>query len=166
MWIYKKIKRIYCVLLTLYMKKTVKKYGVGCVINGKTILSQNTVLGKNCNFNGLIVRGNGAVNIGDNFHSGEDCLFITDVHNYNGKSIPYDETYIVKNIVVEDNVWIGSRVIILGGVTLGEGSIVQAGSVVVSNVPACSIVGGHPAKVFSQRCEKHYKRKKEENAFF
>ena len=61
--------------------------------------------------------------------------------------------------------WIGDKVIILGGVTIGEGAIIQAGSVVVSNIPKYAIAGGHPAKVFSKRDVEHYKKLKQEKKF-
>ena len=60
----------------------------------------------------------------------------------------YDETTIDGDVVIEDNVWLGQNVTILQGVKIGEGAIIQAGSVVVSDIPSCSIAGGHPAKVF------------------
>ncbi len=50
-------------------------------------------------------------------------------------------------VVIEDNVFIGSRAIILKGVTVGKGSVIGAGSVVVSSVPPGVIVAGNPAKV-------------------
>ena len=50
-------------------------------------------------------------------------------------------------ITIEDNVWIGANVIILKGVTIGEGSIIAAGSVVTKSIPPHSLVGGNPAKV-------------------
>lgn len=81
---------------------------------------------------------------------------ITQVHNYNGNSIPYDNTNIIKNILIEDNVWLGMDVTILGGVKIGESVIVQAGSIVVADSPKYSIAGGHPAKVFSERNIIHY----------
>ena len=134
--------------------------------NYKTNVGRTTHLGNNVNFNGLRVSGGGRVEIGDNFHSGEDCLLITQVHNYNhGETIPYDSTYIYKEIVIKDNVWLGSRVIVLGGVTIGEGAIVQAGSVIVSDVPDYAITGGHPAKVFRYRDIEHYVRLKQEGKF-
>lgn len=126
------------------------------IINKKTKLSKNTYLGSNCHFNGMFVNGDGKVYIGDNFHSGEDCLIISQNHNIHGSKIPYDDTYILKDIKIGDNVWLGSRVIVLGGVNIGEGSVIQAGSVVVSDIPPLSIAGGHPAKVFSQRNSEHY----------
>lgn len=135
-------------------------------VNGPTYVNKNTVLGKNVNFNGMEIRGQGHVTIGDNFHSGRDCVMITHVHNFDhGHAIPYDDTYIQKDIKIEDNVWLGDQVMILGGVTLGEGCIIQAGSVVVSDIPKYGIAGGHPAKVFKQRNIEHYERLKREGKF-
>ncbi len=91
---------------------------------------------------------------------------ITQFHNYDhGKEIPYDDTYIYKDIDIGDNVWLGSRVTILGGVKIGEGVIIQAGSVVVSDIPEFSIAGGHPAKVFKKRDVEHYLRLKAQKKF-
>jgi maltose O-acetyltransferase len=49
-------------------------------------------------------------------------------------------------VTIEDNVWIGSRVIILKGVTLGAGCVVGAGSVVTRSVPPRTVVAGNPAR--------------------
>lgn len=51
-----------------------------------------------------------------------------------------------KPIIIEDKVWIGFNVIVLKGVTIGEGAIVAAGSVVTKNVSPYTMVGGNPAK--------------------
>lgn len=50
-------------------------------------------------------------------------------------------------IILEENVWIGVRSVILRGVTIGEGSVVAAGSVVSKDVPRRSLVGGVPARL-------------------
>ena len=50
-------------------------------------------------------------------------------------------------IVIEDNVWIGARVIVLGGVTIGEGSCIGAGSLVIEDIPPRSLAVGVPARV-------------------
>jgi len=135
-------------------------------VNSLTTINRNTYLGNNVNFNGLKIFGPGKVQIGNNFHSGRECIFITQYHNYDsGTSIPYDSSYIVKDITIEDNVWIGLRVIILGGVTIGEGAIIQAGSVVVSDIPKYAIAGGHPAKVFKYRDIEHYEQLKNQGKF-
>jgi maltose O-acetyltransferase len=52
-----------------------------------------------------------------------------------------------KPIVIEDNVWIGARVIVLAGVTIGEGSCIAAGSVVTTDIPPRSLAIGAPARV-------------------
>lgn len=57
---------------------------------------------------------------------------------------PADED--VRPIVIEDNVWIGRRVIIYPGVTIGEGSVVSSGSVVTTDVPPYTVVAGNPAR--------------------
>lgn len=54
-------------------------------------------------------------------------------------------------IVIEDEVWIGTNVIVMSGVTIGKGAIVAAGSVVTKNVAPFSIVGGNPAKFIKWR---------------
>ena len=134
-------------------------------IHGWTHLTPQTVLGKNPNFNGMHVYGKGKVVFGDNFHSGIECMIITDYHNYEGNAIPYDNTNITKDVTIGDNVWLGNRVIILGGVTIGEGAIIQAGAVVVKDIPPYAIAGGNPANVFKYRDKEHYESLKAEGKF-
>ena len=146
--------------------KIVRSHGDGLKINGITKLTSNTTLGNNVNFNGMTINGKGNVIIGNNFHSGAECLMICQIHNYDtGTKIPYDSTYILQDIIIEDNVWLGSRVTVLGGVTIGEGVIIQAGSTVVSDIPKYAIAGGHPAKVFKYRDIEHYEKLKEKGKF-
>ena len=52
-----------------------------------------------------------------------------------------------KPVVIHDDAWIGACALVLRGVTLGEGSIVAAGAVVTSDVPAFTIVAGNPAVI-------------------
>lgn len=111
------------------------------------------------------IGGRGKVKIGDNFHSGVGCKILTQIHNYEGEALPYDDKIIAKDTVIGDNVWFGDDVTILGGVTIGNGVIVQAGSVVVSNIPDFAIAGGHPAKVFKHRNEEHYNNLLEQKRF-
>ncbi|HIP02516.1 MAG TPA: acyltransferase [Campylobacterales bacterium] len=145
--------------------KQVASYAEPLYVGGKCILTAHTYLGKNVNFNGMSISGGGKVKIGDNFHSGAECLMMTTMHNYEGEALPYDTTVIHKDITIEDNVWLGHRVIVLGGVNIGEGAIIQAGSVVVSDIPKYAIAGGHPCKQFSTRDIAHYKKLKSEGKF-
>ena len=156
------VKLKQCLFGNIIRKKAIK-CGKDLKVNHWSMINRNTSLGNNVSFNGMQITGGGEVVIGDNFHSGRECLMITQNHNYDeGEAIPYDNTYIKKDIRIGDNVWLGDRVIILGGVSIGEGAIIQAGSVVVKDVPACAIAGGHPATVFKYRDIEHYNRLKKE----
>jgi len=158
------IKRKY---FTWIVSRKAASYGENLIVNFRSSVTTNTDLGNNVNFNGFFVSGRGSVHIGNNFHSGRRCRVMTDYHNYdNGKTIPYDETYIIKNVIIKDNVWFGNDITILPGVTVGEGAIIQAGSVVVKDVPDLAIIGGHPAQIFKYRNKEHYYKLKKEKAFY
>jgi len=153
-------------VFTLLGVLTVGSYHGPLTINGFTMLTKNTHLGRNTNFNGMTIQGGGRVDIGNNFHSGENILIITQIHNYDeGTAIPYDSSYIMKGVTIGDNVWIGTRAILLGGITIGEGAIIQAGAVVVSDIPKCAIAGGNPAKVFKYRDIEHYNQLRNEQKY-
>ena len=117
-------------------------------------IGDNSYIGSGVFFNSLLAK----VVIGNHACIADDVLFITGNHKIdvvgeyiiNNKKNENDKT-LDEDIVVEDDVWIGSRAIILKGVTIHEGAIVGAGSVVTKDVPAYSIVGGNPAKVIKQR---------------
>jgi acetyltransferase-like isoleucine patch superfamily enzyme len=149
-----------------FVRKQAQRVGYNLKVNGKSRVNSQTILGNNVNFNGMIITGLGKVTIGNNFHSGPGCIIINSYHNYDGGTeIPYDSTYIHKDVVIEDNVWLGTNVTVLGGVTIGEGAIIQIGSVVVSSIPPCAIAGGHPAKVYKYRDKEHYYKLKAEGKF-
>lgn len=67
--------------------------------------------------------------------------FISKGHSSENKNV------ITQQVVIKDNVWISFNAIVLKGVTIGEGAIVAAGSVVTKDVPAHTIVAGNPAVV-------------------
>lgn len=137
-------------IFTAICKRSAKSCGNSLHINHTSKFTKKTVIGNNCHFNGMKITGNGNVSIGDNFHSGSGILIITSNHNYDGgNAIPYDNTYVDGDVVIADNVWLGQNVTILQGITIGEGAIIQAGSVVVSNIEPCAIAGGI-LRVFSK----------------
>lgn len=162
----------------LYTNLRTKIFGYGVLKNAKSIgkgfwcagissVTKNCVLKDYVNFNGMRVMGNGNVTFGNYFHSGVECLIITQNHNYDsGSMIPYDKTYIYKDVVIEDFVWLGSRVMILPGTKIGEGAIIQGGSVVHGEIPPYAIAGGNPAKVFKYRDTEHFKNLKKEKKFY
>lgn len=152
-------------VFSIPVKLRAREYGDSLKVNAYSRVTKNTILGNNVNFNGMIIKGGGYARIGDNFHSGTECLIITQNHNYEGNEIPYDNSYIKKEVTIDDNVWLGDRVIVLGGAHIEEGAIIQAGSVVCGHIPKYAIAGGHPAKPFAQRDIQHYEELKKECRF-
>ncbi|MFX0059055.1 MAG: acyltransferase [Candidatus Hodarchaeota archaeon] len=155
-------------LITVYNLRRIASYETIPYIRAfsNTQLSSQTYLGRYCSFNGIKIQGGGRCIIGDYFHSGENIRIITQNHNFNnGKEIPYDENYILKDVIIDNFVWIGSDVTILPGVRIGEGAIIQAGSVVVSDIPKYAIAGGHPAKPFAYRDKEHFEQLKKSKKF-
>ncbi len=149
------------------IKIQAKSVGNKLKVQGWSGVSHNTIIGDNVLINGLITSGDGKIMIGNNFRSAKGCLIFAGSHDYDkGEVLPYSEiSSIPRDVTIEDNVWIGRNVIILGGVSIGEGAIIQAGAVVVKDVPMCGIAGGNPAKVFKYRDIKHYNKLKKENKF-
>jgi acetyltransferase-like isoleucine patch superfamily enzyme len=108
----------------------------------------------------------GGVTIGNYFHTGRDLTILSTNHNYNGGSIPYDEKYIKKPVIIKDYVWCGACVKILPGVVVGEGAIIGMGSVVTKDVPDYCIVGGNPAKIIKKRNIEKYKYLKKNKKYY
>lgn len=161
------IKAFLSLIFTAFSKLRVGSVKGTIKVNFYSRFTSNTHIGNNCHFNGLVIRGKGKVTIGDNFHSGKEILFINSYHKYDdANALPYDTVEMVdKEIVIGGNVWIGDRVTILGGVHIGEGAIIQAGAVVVNDIPDCAIAGGNPAKVFKYRLVDDYNKLLEEKRF-
>lgn len=86
------------------------------------------------------------VRIGDDVSIGPFVRMISDSHEV-GETTHRAGQGKIEAIVVERGAWIGANVVILGGVTVGAGSIVAAGSVVINSVPANSVVAGVPARL-------------------
>lgn len=152
-------------LCTAYAKHKICRYGTGLRVNRFSKFTSRTYIGDNCHFNGMRISGKGDVSIGDNFHSGENCRIITQNHNYEGDALPYDNTFELKPVSIGKNVWFGDSVIILPGTIIGDGAILQAGSVVHGVIPPLAIGGGNPAHVFKYRDKEHYYRLEKEHRY-
>lgn len=159
------MRKIMNIHYRMQIKRTAAECGEELYVGGKSYVTNNTYLGKHVCFNGMSMSGNGKIVIGNYFHSGTRCQIISSFHNYEGEQIPYDNTFLDKDVYIGDCVWLGSNVIILGGVTIGEGAIIQAGSVVCKDIPAYSIAGGHPAIPFKYRNKEHFLQLKEKKCF-
>lgn len=115
----------------------------------------------------IIVFSGGCLELGDGSFFNSSCKIRC--HDFikigNGCAISHDVTIMDSDahelnghvrtapVVIEDHVWIGSRVMILPGVIVGSGSVIAAGAVVTKDVPAGSLVAGIPAKVLREQVE-------------
>lgn len=134
--------------------------GPGCVIGGGQIsIGENTTLMSDIDLYGTI-------SIGSNCIFAAHCSALSISHDYfAGNALPYGTDYIDKPIVIENNVWVGNHVVIVPGVTIGEGAFVAMGSVVTKDVPPCTVVGGNPAQSLKQRDRVVYEKLKQEHRF-
>lgn len=157
--------RIVYGLYGLPVWRRARRVGRALHCNGPVRVTRQTELGDHVSFNGAVFFGGGSVTIGRWVHTGEGLKVFTRNHNYEGEAIPYDNTYVHKSVTIGDCVWIGAYVTLLPGTTIGEGAIIQAGSVVHGEIPPMAIAGGNPAKVFAWRDKEHYLRLKEAGRF-
>ena len=106
------------------------------------------------------------ISVGDYFFANYDCVFLdiapitignrvyiaprVCIYTVNHPMVPevrnMDLEY-GRPVVIEDNVWIGGNVVILPGVTIGEGSVIAAGSIVTRDIPPRVVAGGNPCRV-------------------
>lgn len=149
--------------------------GSGCRIGRIKILwAHQVAIGKDCVFedsvflkhNGAMKSGPGMIfgdrcfvghacdfNIVGTLTVGADCMFasgchVTDIHHeHSDHAVPMNRQPVHgRSITIADNVWIGTRAIVLGGVSIGEGAIIAAGAVVTKDVPPREIWAGVPAR--------------------
>ncbi len=115
--------------------------------NGLDItVGRNVFINQNCTFYDL-----GGLDIGDDVLIGPNVSLITTGHPI--APTERRDGVVAKPIVIERNVWIAAGATIIGGVTVGENSVVAAASVVTKDVPPNSLVGGNPARVIRSIAE-------------
>lgn len=124
------------------------KFGYGTRVNGS-----------------IVVKGQGTFSTGRYCAIGDEVRVITSNHKVNVASIQLKlqrtlggSAHIDKekiNVSIGNDVWIGDRVILLPGVTVGDGAILGAGSIVTRNVEPFTVVAGTPAKYIDKRFPSH-----------
>lgn len=103
-------------------------------------------IGNRCNLNGTIIHSNELVKIGDLFMSGPGTVICdNDSHRVTADPVERRTRAVSKPIIIGNNVWIGMNCLVMKGVHIGDNAIVAAGSVVLKDVEANTLVGGNPA---------------------
>lgn len=115
--------------------------------------ARNLFVGDNVDFAlDVLITTGGGVTIGDRVLIGYRTQILSTNHNIPNHRKPiFGSGHNKKPVVIENDVWIGANCIILPGVTIGEGAVIAAGSVVTKSVLPFTIVAGVPAKAIKQR---------------
>ncbi len=130
---------------TLRLGRRVKLNGTPVPIELVALAGAELSIGDGTSMNrGVSICAQKSIRIGTNCGIGNDCLiFDTDFHTVGSVNGAGDAS----PVVIGDNVWLAARSVILKGVTIGDGAVVCAGSVVATSVAPYTMVGGVPARV-------------------
>lgn len=100
----------------------------------------------------VLVTSDGGVRIGDRTLIGYRSQILSSNHAIPpGRGRIFGAGHVRKAVEIGADVWIGANCVVLPGVTIGDGAVVAAGSIVTKDVPAYSVVGGCPAKPIKMR---------------
>lgn len=117
-------------------------------------------IGKNC-WIGLYnhISSTNRIEIGDGFLSGKWVTIVDNDHgytDYDSLQVPPAKRSIVSKgpVIIGKNVWVGDKATILAGVTIGDGAVIAANTVVTKDVPAYSVCAGNPGKIIKQNIDK------------
>jgi acetyltransferase-like isoleucine patch superfamily enzyme len=116
-------------------------YGPNDVRRTRVEIGENSHVNRDC-----VLDVRGGLRIGDNVSVSAEVSIVTIAKLATSRG-PAER----KPVVIEDNVWIGTRAIVMPGVTIGRGAIVGAGAVVIRDVPPLAVMFGSPARAVGKR---------------
>ena len=124
---------------------------LGGNVEVRNLTNEISYIGDNVSINrNTILRGK--YKIGRDCAIGPNCTIIGANHNFKDKTKSIkSQGSSIKGIVIGNDVWIGANCVILDGVTIGEGSVIGAGSIVTKSIPPYSVAVGNPCKVIKSR---------------
>jgi acetyltransferase-like isoleucine patch superfamily enzyme len=96
---------------------------------------------------GVVLDARGGLSVGSHVSINSGVQIWSAQHDYRSPDFAYE----AKPVSIGDRAWISARVIVLPGVTIGEGAVAAAGAVVTADVAPWTVVGGAPAKVIASR---------------
>ena len=115
--------------------------------------AQEMEIGNNVSFQPMVyIEAYGGVTIGDDVSLAEGASLFSVNHGFEDMNIPIkDQPLTALPVIIENNVWIGAKATVLGGVKIASGTIVAAGAVVSNDTQENSTVAGVPAKTIKLR---------------
>ena len=121
----------------------------------KITAAENISIGERTHItNNVILNGRGGIIIGNDVLVGYQTIIMTSMRNYSDPNVPIRlQGSQLKPVCIGNDVWIAARVMILPGVTVGEGSVIGSGAVVTKDIPEYTVVAGVLAKVIGRRGE-------------
>lgn len=130
-------------LRAFFAKKYIRYMGENVKIERKASFGPLLSIGNNSGV-GINCIIDGEVNIGDNVLMGPDCIIYTSAHKHDRTDIPIIKQGMEspRPVTIGNDVWIGSKVVILPGVHIGDGAIIGTCAVVTKDVPPFAIAGG------------------------
>ena len=133
-------------------RKILDNFGVNINIERHATFGPEVTLGDNSGI-GVDCEIYGQVHIGNNVMMGPEVIIYTTGHRFDRIDIPMNQQGFEKMqpVVIGDDCWIGRRVMIMPGVSIGNGCVIGAGAVVTKSMPAYSVVCGVPADVVRKR---------------
>lgn len=136
-------------------KYVLKGMGKDCnICDGVTIIHpENLTLGERVSIHEYCLIGaTGEITIGDYVAVASHCILVSEDHIFLDKTKYIKEQGIKpKSININSDVWLGSRVTVLGNTQIGKGSVIGAGSVVTKDIPEYSVAVGNPCRVVKKR---------------
>lgn len=134
--------------LSIGRKSMVKRSAYLIFHKGNLQIGNHSGVGKR---NEISVNG-GNIIIGNHVRLASNVFITNANHGFSDLNKPISEQPVItKDVIIEDDVWVGNGAMIMPGVHIGKGAIVAAGAVVTKNVEAFTIVGGNPAKLIKHR---------------
>lgn len=148
-----------CAIRSYFYEKSLKKCDPSVYVLPNTIISfpYNVSIGHTVFLNrGVYITARADVSIGNNTMIGAYTVINSGSHIFKDTTIPIrNQGHEIAPIIIEDDVWIGTHVVITPGVVIGKGAVIGAGSIVTKSIPAYAVAAGCPAIVKYFRNQPH-----------
>ncbi len=132
-----------------------KKLGDNALIYPGVYLTHTYGIEAGDNFSmnyGAVMDGRGGISLGNSVMVGPHAVLVSSTHQHKKMDAPMCTFgHIMQPLIIQDDVWIGAHAFIRGGINIGRGVVIGAGSMVLTDIEEYKIVGGSPARIIADR---------------